>query len=113
MAKVRVIDCDTQQEELEEGGASFETPAARAPQDEEVLSIPSIIMPSIIRPRAEERPKGASRSTHNAAAADTSPSSGVSERFGGRFGRGDGAEDVVEAAALDVQAGNRPAARTG
>ena len=42
MAKVRVIDCDTQEEELEKGGASFETPALPAPQDEETSSMPSI-----------------------------------------------------------------------
>jgi hypothetical protein len=42
MAKVRVIDCDSQEEELEEGGASFETPVLPAPQDEETWSMPSI-----------------------------------------------------------------------
>jgi adenine-specific DNA-methyltransferase len=44
-------------------GASFETPAARAPQDEEFLN--AFNGP----PHAEERPQGASRSTHGAAAA--------------------------------------------
>jgi adenine-specific DNA-methyltransferase len=57
-------------------GASFETPAARAPQDEEGLTN----APRAPRgeespdatthlPHAEERPQGASRSTHGAAAA--------------------------------------------
>jgi ATP-dependent Lhr-like helicase len=40
------------------GGASFETPASRAPQDEDRFIIPS-------PPHAEERPQGASRSTHH------------------------------------------------
>ena len=44
-------------------GASFETPAARAPQDEEFLNASTNL------PHAEERPHGASRSTHGAAAA--------------------------------------------
>jgi hypothetical protein len=44
---------------LDIGGASFETPASRAPQDEEVFSMPSTNIP-----HAEERPQGASRSTH-------------------------------------------------
>jgi adenine-specific DNA-methyltransferase len=44
-------------------GASFETPASRAPQDEEFLN--AFNGP----PHAEERPQGASRSTHGAGAA--------------------------------------------
>ena len=44
-------------------GASFETPAARAPQDKEGLSVRTKL------PHAEERPQGASRSTHGGAAA--------------------------------------------
>ncbi len=48
-----------------ERGASFETPAARAPQDEEFLN--AINAP----PHAEERPQGASRSTHADAAANS------------------------------------------
>src|SRR5205823_855516 len=44
-------------------GASFETPAPRAPQDEELLNASTNL------PHAEERPEGASRSTHGAAAA--------------------------------------------
>ena len=44
-------------------GASFETPAARAPQDEEFPDLSTDL------PHAEERPKGASRSTHEGAAA--------------------------------------------
>src|SRR5437588_12945271 len=45
-------------------GASFETPASRAPQDEACFS-----MPSNAFPHAEECPKGASRSTHLSPAA--------------------------------------------
>jgi hypothetical protein len=41
MATVRVIGCDTPKEQLQEGGASFETAALRPPQDEEFFSMPS------------------------------------------------------------------------
>src|SRR5712691_9664424 len=44
---------------LDQRGASFETTALRSPQDEE-----SSTMPSLALPHAEERPTGASRSTH-------------------------------------------------
>src|SRR5437773_5706508 len=69
MAKVRVIGCDTPKERLEEGGASFETPAARAPQDEEFFSMPSTNRTLMLR-RAEDNSRGASRSTHGGIAAD-------------------------------------------
>src|SRR5207253_362677 len=52
------------QDKLLGRGASFETPTARAPQDEELLNASTNL------PHAEERPLGASRSTHKAGAGE-------------------------------------------
>src|SRR5262249_42085499 len=55
--------------------------------------------------------RGASRSTRESVAAPIATnSSSIASRVGGSERGGDGAEDIVEAAALDIEAGNRPAA---
>ncbi|MGH7060147.1 MAG: error-prone DNA polymerase, partial [Stellaceae bacterium] len=66
--EVRPVDInrsfwDCTLERLDQRSASFETAASRPPQDEEFLNIINGL------PHAEERPRGASRSTHSTGAA--------------------------------------------